>query len=421
MNQKKRIVLTTMGSLGDLHPYLALARELKSRGHSPVIATSDSYREKVEADGIEFAVCRPSMSDFGDSSQQLRKVNHSIFGTIYVIRRLVRWLRESFADLDAISANADLIMAHPLSYAAPIVAERRQIPWVGTLLQPMGFLSAFDPPVLPVLGRLPFGPGINRQIFSAVRWVGRNWLEEVRKLRAEQGLPPMAMDPFLGTLSPWLTLGLFSPLLGSPQPDWPQPTKVTGFVFYDEGAVAYERPDPRLEPFLLGGPAPIVFTLGSSVVKTAGTFFSESIEAARRLQVRAIVVTGREAPEPHGLPPGILAVPYVPYGFLFPKACLIVHHGGAGTTGQALKAGKPQLVVPKAHDQPDHAARIARLGCGDVLSRSRYRAATVAAELSRLLADTRIAQTAQRVSEAVRAERGARSAADELEKLALAR
>jgi rhamnosyltransferase subunit B len=418
MSGKKRIVLATRGSLGDLHPYLALARELKSRGHSPVIVSSDSFREKVEADGIEFAACRPNKTDSAHPSRTISKVNHPIWGTAYLMRRTILWIRESFSDLEAASAGADLIVAHPLAYAAPLVAERRRIPWAGTLLQPMGFLSAFDPPVLPLLGRFPFRPSVNRRLFTSIRWAAGKWLGPVRKLRGELGLPATPMDPLLGTLSPWLTLGLFSPLLGPPQRDWPEPAKATGFVFYDEGSIAYERPDPRLEPFLKAGPAPIVFTLGSSLVRTPGNFFSESIAAARHLDVRAVIVTGWEKPAPQNLPLGILAIPYAPYGGLFPRARVIVHHGGAGTTGQALRAGRPQLVVPKAHDQPDHAARIARLGCGLALRRSQYQAAKVAIELRKLTADPRISRLAERYAGIVRAESGTQRAADELEKLA---
>jgi rhamnosyltransferase subunit B len=161
-----RIVFATRGSLGDLHPYLAIAKELRNRGHSPVIVTSDNFRDKIEGDGIEFAACRPNRADVVSSDKVMRKVNHPIWGTVYIMRRMVFWLRQSFADLEAASANADLIVAHPLAYAAPLVAERRGISWAGTLLQPMGFLSAFDPPVLPLIGRLPFGPAVNRRSTS---------------------------------------------------------------------------------------------------------------------------------------------------------------------------------------------------------------------------------------------------------------
>jgi UDP:flavonoid glycosyltransferase YjiC (YdhE family) len=115
MSEKRRIVFATRGSLGDLHPYLALAKELKARGHSPVIVTGDTFREKIEADGIEFAACRPNMTDSASPSKMLPKINHPIWGTLYLMRRTVLWIRESFSDLNAASANADLIVAHPLA------------------------------------------------------------------------------------------------------------------------------------------------------------------------------------------------------------------------------------------------------------------------------------------------------------------
>jgi len=178
-----------------------------------------------------------------------------------------------------------------------------------------------------------------------------------------------------------------------------------------------EVPDGLME-FLDSGPAPIVFTLGSSAYWVARDFYRDSIEAARTLGRRALLLIGhpRNRP-PSPLPEGVAAFEYAPYSEVLPRACAIVHQGGVGTTGQGMRSGRPVLIVPHAHDQFDNAARVERLGCGRVLARPRYNAHSVTRELRLLLEDPKYLEAAARVAEVVRAEDGARVAADEIEKV----
>src|SRR5262249_28459461 len=157
--------------------------------------------------------------------------------------------------------------------------------------------------------------------------------------------------------SPELTLAMFSPVLGGVQPDWPPNSQLTGFPFYDGLSAAL---NPKLAAFLDGGQPPIVFTLGSAAVMAAGEFYTESLRAAQRLGNRAILVTRRDPGNvPAGpLPDGVAVFEYAPFSALFPRAAAIVHQGGIGTTGQALRAGRPMLVVPFGFDQPDNADRV---------------------------------------------------------------
>src|SRR5262249_35745081 len=155
-------------------------------------------------------------------------------------------------------------------------------------------------------------------------------------------------------------LAMFSPVIGPPQADWPPKTTQTGFPFYEGDG---ELP-PEVAAFLDAGDPPIVFTLGSSAVGAPGVFYDESVGAVRRLGGRAVLLVGRHADRPvtEALPGSILVVDYAPHAPLFRRARAIVHHGGIGTTAQALRAGRPMLVVPHAHDQQDNARRVARLG-----------------------------------------------------------
>src|ERR687885_734301 len=146
----KRIVITTYGSLGDLYPYLAIALELKARGHQAAIATSEYYRSTIEAEGIEFYPVQPDLlPDIEENQAIFRRILDVKHGSEYVVRQmLLPHLRKSYDGLKAAISNADLLLTHPLVFAGPLVAETTGIPWVSSVLGPLAFLSAYDPPVL---------------------------------------------------------------------------------------------------------------------------------------------------------------------------------------------------------------------------------------------------------------------------------
>ena len=228
---------------------------------------------------------------------------------------------------------------------------------------------------------------------------------------------PPGGDPLNeGQHSPLLTLALFSRVLAEPRPDWPRSARVTGFPFLDSPAVS-DAEAATLEAFLASGPAPIVFTLGSSAVNLAGSFYVESLSAARGLGRRAVLLVGDDAGNRPGAPLGddAIAVARAPHNTLFPRAAAVVHHGGIGTLAQALRAGRPMLVVPWSHDQPDNAHRAARLGVARVLSSGRYRADRAAGALRRLLDDPACVARAAQIGETVRSEDGVMAACDAIE------
>lgn len=420
----RRIVLATFGSFGDLHPYLAIALELKRRGHRPVIATTDRYADKITATGIEFHPVRPDASLFGDEKELLRLVMDSTNGSQYVIREVILPnLKNSHADTLAVAQDADLLVSHPLSYSVPIIAEQLKKPWVATVLQPMMFLSKYDPPLLPqgqflapLYRRSPWLSGV---LFGFAKHVMmRGWDAPIAALRQAAGLPPSSQSPFFEEqFSPYANLAMYSRFLGDAQPDWPAKTTITGFAFYDRQEHARGMP-AELEAFLAAGPPPIVFTLGTSAVMVAGTFYQESLRAAKLLNRRAVFLIGSDERNALGsLPETMLAVDYAPYSELFPKAAAIVHQAGAGTTGQAMRAGKPMVVVPFAHDQPDHAERLRRLGISETVSRHGYRADRIAEKLTQVLLNPSYAQRAEEVGRQVQQEDGVAAACEVLERV----
>lgn len=422
----KRIVLSTFGSFGDVHPYVAIALELKARGHTPVLATSEVYREKMEAQEIEFYPVRPELPSF-DQPEELGKLVEDLMdpreGSERVMQMLLPHLRDIYEDLTAAVEGADLLLTHPLPLVGPIVAQMQRLPWVSSLLAPISFFSAYDPPVppqFPALYRLmKLRPAIARSVMKlAVRRLDR-LMEPVFRLRAELGLPRGEQPLFGGQHSPTCVLALFSRVMAKPQPDWPPHTIVTGFPFYDRRDYFGEsQSPPELKEFLDAGPPPIVFTLGSSAFWVARNFYRDSISAARTLGRRALLLIGhpRNLP-PENLPDGVAAFEYAPYSEVLPRACAIVHQGGVGTTGQGLHSGRPVLILPHAHDQFDNAARIERLGCGRVLPRPRYNARSAVRELEALLGDPRYTERAAETAVIVRQENGARAAADAIERV----
>lgn len=414
----KRIILTTFGSYGDVHPYMALAMELQSRGHQPVIATSELYREKMETAGFDFLPVRPNIPPPEDQDAQLiERIMHPMKGSAVLLNEMLfPSLREAYEDLLQAVAGADLLVTHPITFAGPLVAQKTGIPWVSSVLAPVSFMSAYDPPVPPFWQWMRhiqiFGPAVVGAFYKQVKKAYHN--QSYDKFRDELGLLDRGSPVFEGQHSPTLLLALFSKVFAQPQRDWPPQARATGFAFYD-GRKEREMPRELLN-FLEEGAPPIVFTLGSSAVWVARDFYRESIAAAKLVGCRAVLLIGDERNRPTELlPPGVLAVDYAPYEALLPRAAVMVHHGGVGTTSQGLRAGVPTLIVPFAFDQPDNAAHAERLGTSRTLPRDKYVAARVAAELKRLLSQPSFTEKARAVGELLRAENGPAVACDLIE------
>ncbi len=416
-----KIVLNTFGSFGDLHPYLALAIELARRGHKPLIATSEVYREKIQAEGIEFAAVRPDVGELLGQTEFLNKLWDVKLGSKYLLRDyLLPRVEEGFEDLSAACEGADLLVTHAAAYAGPIVAEVRKVRWISVALQPAILFSAYDPPVIaPALwARRLYGMGrwVFATMLTAARWETGRWAKPVFQLREKLGLPRGANPVLEGQFSPHGTLALFSPHFAQPQPDWPMNTRATGFVSYDKKGEGFGAASDgtELERFLAAGAAPVVFTLGSSAVMAAGRFFEESVKAVTKLGMRAVLLVGKTEKPPRVESDSIYVTDYAPYSELLPRAAATVHQGGIGTVAQALKAGRPTIVVPWAHDQPDNAARCRRLGLARTVRRDNYKWEVVARELDRLLGDARYASRAREMADRLAEEDGVSAACSAL-------
>ena len=415
MSASKHIVFATFGSLGDVHPFFAIGREMQARGHRVTLATSEYHRAKIEREGFGFRPVRPDIADFGGPAGIFRTFSEGPGGPIKVLRRdILPRLRETCDDLLAAAKDADFLGAHPIYYPAPLIAEKLGLPWAATLLQPMTVQSATDPSMFPALP-----PFAQRLVFRLGHIATQPLVQPIRKLRRALRLPASPMHPmFGGQYSSRLNLALFSPRFAPPQDDWPAHTLATGFPFFDDGLSEHERVAPELADFLQAGDPPLIFTLGSTAVDLSVRFYLESHAAARALGRRAVLLAGSEAAR--ALPPSssdVLVLAYAPHGGLFPAAAATIHSGGIGTTAQALRSGRPQLVVPFGFDQPDNARRVARLGVGQVLPHGRYNAAHAVKLLRPLLSDSTTARRAAEIGRQIQSENGAVTAADAIERL----
>jgi rhamnosyltransferase subunit B len=372
-----KIVLATFGSYGDLNPYLAIGIALSRLGADVVIASSAVYRTAVERHGLTFASLRPEINE-GDS-EIFKKVLDPWRGAEYLTRRLLMpVVEETCEDLNRACQGADLLISHVLVYAGRVVAEHRRIPWMMVILQPMAFFSAYEMPIIPPVKFLKYarflGPAFCARLIDLLFRTNTSWSDPVRELRSKLGLEPGPNPIREGLFSPDGVLAMFPETFAPAQPDWPKSTIRCGFPFLDEDFSGSPMGN-ELRKFLAKGEAPVVFTLGSAAVRVAPWLIEAAAVTAREGAFRAVILAGPATAEiaKRHVSADTMIVASAPYHELFPEGRMIVHSGGIGTTAQALRSGRPQVIVPFAFDQFDNAERVVRLGCGVELSMRKAR------------------------------------------------
>lgn len=399
----RKILMTTFGSYGDLHPYIGMACVLRKHGDEVTIATHAHYREVVERSGARFVAIKPGLDEIGPQESWSNRANHPVFGTQFIVQKIILpYLEDSYQTIKAAAAGHDFIISHVLCFATPVVAEELGIPWVSTVLQPAAFFSAHDPPALGFLKFLPrlkfLGPSVMQWLLRQLARPTRSWLRPIDALRARVGLPYDARNVLIDGFSPFGTLALFSSAFSASQPDWPETTMQVGFPLFDEETTG--ELSPELTRFLDAGPAPVVFTLGTAIVMMQTPYFEIAYRAITSLGLRAVFLVGKtpnRIPEAARTDPRILISTYEPFSQLFPRAAAIVHQCGVGTTAQALASGRPQILVPFAHDQPDNARRVVALGCGLSIPARRLSVSRMVQRLNEVLNTPAFADRAREV------------------------
>lgn len=389
-------VVVTIGSAGDLFPFMRLALALKESGQRVTMLGPEQHGPFVAPTGLAFhgLPADEAVLDHPD-------LWHPTRGLAVVWRAT----RPAMAQVPAFVAalppeDKVVLLAHPLALPEADLcrAARPGLKVAAAYLAPSNLPTVHDPLLLgpyPVPRWVPLG---------ARRWLWRRLgealinpvaLPDVNAARAQAGLAPV--DDLVGFIAgvPDLSLTLFPSWFAPTQPDWPRPLQQGDFPLYDPAPEA--ELSPEVARFLQAGAPPLVFTPGTGN-RQAAYYFRCALDAAARLGLRAILLTPHRAQLPAQLPTPALWQEYVPLRLLLPHVAALVHHGGIGTTAEALRAGTPQLVVPLAHDQFDNAARVRLLGAGASLRAARLNPGRLVAALRRA--------TAGRVAERARAAAG---------------
>ena len=383
------MLLATLGSSGDVHPFIALGTALRARGHRPTILTNPYFQDLIEAQGLEFLPVG-RIEDVGSAIAD-PDLWHARRGFEVVARRvIVPSIAEIYRLIESHADSDTVIAASSISLGARVAQEKLGIPTASVHLQPTVIRSYVDQGMFGNVRISKSQPmWFKRAFFRLIDWaaIDRAIKRPLNDFRASLGLSPVERWLDRWVHSPQCVIAFFPEWFAPPQSDWPPNTHQVGFPLWD-GAGTVDA-EPGLREYLEGGAAPVLFTPGSAA-STMQRYFRESIEAVRRLGVRAMLVTNFPDQLPRDLPSGLKAFGYLPFSGVLPHAALVVYHGGIGTLAQTVKAGIPHLVVPSAHDQFDNGWRIGQLGLGRCVPQTRYTAARAAREIDAILHDTRM-------------------------------
>ena len=380
-----KCILIAIGSAGDVHPMIGIGRTMAARGHDVVLIASGHFADAAAGAGLRL-VPLGTDAEYRAMAGDAR-LWHPTRGFGYIAQRVTASLRPLYDLIAAEHVPGRTVgAATTLALAARIAQDKLGFPLATIHLQPSIFRSVTDPADYGVpmprsrFGRRAFYWIVDRLIMD------RHYRGPVNRLRRELGLPPIGrINDFWH--APALSVGMFPSWYAAPADDWPAQARVTGFPLYDESE-QHTLP-PQLETFLASGHPPVAFTWGSAMMH-ANEQFAMAVEACGQLQQRALLLTKFAQQLPRDLPPTVMHVPYAPFSAVLPRCAAVVHHGGIGTTAQALAAGTPQLITPFSHDQPDNAHRVRRLGAGASLSPRKLTAQTLAHALDKVLGEPQI-------------------------------
>jgi rhamnosyltransferase subunit B len=402
-----RFLLTSWGSHGDLHPFLALGCGLLARGHEVTLVGHPDWAAETANAGLRFvSTNEPSREDFVANHPEVLSMKWGGLVSLHTLvhRAIAPGFDHVLAALLAETSSHDVIVAHHFVFPAPIAAELSGLPFATVSLAPGVVPSAYSLPGANfgradrgTLGRL-----WNKFVWSCGGMISCQMVDPVvNELRVRHGLRPVR-DAIFSAHSLQLNLQLYSEHFAPRAPDWSAEKRMAGFCYYDPPDATL--PDD-LKEFLACGEPPILFTLGSVAVQNPGAFFENAITALDLLGVRGILLIGPEKNRPARLPRSVFAASYAPYGLLMPHARAVVHQCGIGTLSHALRAGLPSVACPFAFDQPNNARRLEALGVAEVVLPHERDARQMSAALKRLLGGEATIR-AQKIGELIRAEDG---------------
>ena len=360
-----RFLVSALGSAGDVHPFIAISQALIARGHAVRMIASPHFEERIGRAGVGFV----PMGAPGDYERLLQRPElwQPRRGARFILDELLARLPEAYETTRAAADVDTVLVGSTLSWGMRLVQDADRLRGATVHLSPTCIQSAIAPPILPGIGDLSWLP---TPLLRSLQWAGERLLldrligRRLNPFRASLGLPPVRRIWSRWIHSPDLVIGAWPAWFAPRQADWPPQAETSAFPLFAEGG---QPLDPALERFLADGAAPVVITAGSAMAH-GGRFFERALAACAALDRRAVAVTAYAGQLPSPLPAWAHHAPYAPFSALLPRVAAVVHHGGIGTSAQALAAGIPQAIAPFAHDQFDNAARLRRLAVSTTLS-----------------------------------------------------
>jgi rhamnosyltransferase subunit B len=409
-----KILIVAVGSHGDVLPFIGLSRELLERGHDVRLFASGTFAPMAAEAGLPFVEVL-SAAEYHRFLAD-RDATDPMKGMALLAKAVIGSQRRCLALLERdIEPGRTLVVGSSLAWPTRLLGETKRVPVATVHLAPSWFRSNHRAPSFGPLGHLERAPAIVKRLLWRLmdrRFLDPHFTAPFNAIRAELGLPPLRRIFHQWVHEADLTLGMFPAWFAPPQPDWPPGLQLTGFALYDHGGHAQLSAD--VERFLDAGEAPVAFTAGTANA-SSHAFFEASARACQLSGRRGLLLIQDAAQRPAHLPHNVASFGYVPFKALLPRLSALVHHGGIGTTSQALLAGVPQLVRPMGFDQFDNARRVLALGAGRQLLPRRYQPDTAARELDRLLSDPSIRARCAEWARTLRIERpGTVAAADAL-------
>jgi rhamnosyltransferase subunit B len=396
------VLLIALGSSGDVLPFVGLGRALRARGHRVTLLANSHFESLIRESELDFV-------ELGtEADYQSITENSSLWKPVPGVRLIadgliLRNMRRTLEIVEQTNIPGQTVIAAPLTaFGARIAQERHGIPLVTVCLQPSALRSATEPPVIrpmPLSRRLP--RAWNRFIFALSDRAYFDPLvrSDTNALRLELGLRPIHRGFIDWSLSPTRVIGLFPDWFAPQASDWPSCARLCQFPLYDASDTTPLSSEETA--FLDAGEPPVVVTPGSAM-QHASLFLAAGIEACRIIGARGVLISPFLDQFPRELPPHIHVIDSIPFSRVFTRAAAIVHHGGIGTSSQALLAAIPQVIMPMAFDQHDNADRLERLGVARSVPPWRFRGKTVAKALGELLRSPSVAASCKTASDRMR-------------------
>ena len=396
-----RIAIQTLGTRGDVQPYVALGLGLRRAGHDVVLATAAQFGDFVTGHGLPFAPLPNDLLDLMDTpdGRAAMASRGSPLAMMRLVRRIKPLVRGLFEAQWLAAEGVEAILYHPKAVASPAIAERLRIPaFLGFPLPGLTPTRAFPSPMLPFANLGPLN-ALSHHLF--IRYGDRLFREPLARFRDEVlGLS----GPASRHAAPVAKLYGVSPAVVPRPDDWDADSHLTGYWFLDE-APGW-RPDPGLSAFLNAGAPPVYVGFGSIPSLDPAATTALVVEALARAGLRGVLATGWG-----GLAPAdadhIHMLDAAPHAGLFPFMAAVVHHGGAGTTAAALRAGRPSLILPFFGDQPFWGRQVARLGAGPApIPQRRLGVEGLARAMGQAARDEGMARRAREIGARIRSEDG---------------